>query len=127
MTAAPSSQFLKRGRNKLIEKQTLCIDELADHDFNSSLNMNAQSKRVKQTDSNDINLNADDVMEITKEDFDKFNWTKWQKLLFLSRTLWWGHSLCIQCTYEWLLKNFTCPTCNEKINLEDIIETLQIG
>ena len=115
---------LERGKNKLIEKQAILNKQL----FNSDQSDEEEgfiSKRRKIEEDKEIEVEADGK-QITKKDFEDFNWTKCQKLLFLSRTLCCGHSLCIQWTYEWLLKNFTCPTWNEKVNLEEIIETLQI-
>ena len=102
----PLLKSSEREKNKLIKKQLIISKEIFGDEFSTDPPSQESDKTASQIAfPSSLELKDEtDLKQITKEDFNQFLWTKWNNLLFLSRTLWWGHSLWIQWMYEWILK-----------------------
>ena len=98
-------QIFKKRECKLIRKQRMISEKIF-----GNANTQMKPKDSNDTENEEIAILSDgstgdhEKKNVSKEDFDHFKCTRWKNLLFLSRTLWCGHSLWIQWMYEWILK-----------------------
>lgn len=131
------TKFKKR-ESKLIEKQKHIHDSMFNNLFEIQDPLEADRPSITKNDKRTfepeakVSLGADQsstetqISKISVEDFSNFLWSKWKNGLFLSRTLTCTHSIWLEWTYKYVLKDFKCPVCSNKVNIDEISQTVQI-